>query len=407
MTRQSLTRTLALDFADQSPAALYRRRNIWTQRARHLSQLAFGLFIITGSVIHHLATEDGTQPSIDALCPFGGIETLWRYVSSGGQYVPKTHASNLILLGGLVIGTLIAGGAFCGWICPFGAAQDLLTALRKRLHIPELHVPERLDRVLRYARFALLAVILYQTIISVKLIFADADPYRTLFSLDWLFEFDLATHWPAYAITLAVLAVSFVVERAWCRYLCPLGGVISVLSRFSLLRIKREAHACKGCALCERPCPVKLNVATADVVSSNCIGCLQCVDSCPKHDTLAVRLAPRKATGAITRWAMPVAAVVLLVGAVAGAQTAGLWSTSGRTAVNLTQLAPADIKGWMTLRQVIDGTGIPQAELYRLASVPADTPASTALKELEKIVDGFEVSSVRDAVGEWAAAGGR
>ncbi|MGQ9815818.1 MAG: hypothetical protein ACUVR3_11835 [Candidatus Roseilinea sp.] len=46
---------------------------------------------------------------MDALCPFGGVETLWRFLFSGGQYVPKTHLSNLVLLGGLVIGTLIAG----------------------------------------------------------------------------------------------------------------------------------------------------------------------------------------------------------------------------------------------------------------------------------------------------------
>lgn len=92
--------------------------------------------------------------------------------------------------------------------------------------------------------------------------------------------------------TVVVLVLSLFVERAWCRYACPLGGAISLLGKFCLLRIRRTDSACKGCSLCERPCPVKLPVATATVISSDCIGCLACVDTCPRHDALGVKLAP-------------------------------------------------------------------------------------------------------------------
>lgn len=292
MTRQPILKSLSLDFSDRSPAASRRRRIVWTQRARHLTQLGFALFILSGSIAHQTATTDGATPSIDALCPFGGVETLWRFISSGGQYVPKTHLSNLVLLAGLVVGTLIAGGAFCGWVCPFGAAQDLLNGIRRRLRIRPVELPARLDAILRYGRFVTLALILYQTISLTKLWFADLDPYRTLFGLGWLFEFNLLTTWPAYAITLAVLTGSFLVERAWCRYLCPLGGVVSVLSRFSLLRIRRADSACTRCGLCARPCPVKLDVDKASVISSDCVGCLACVETCPRRNVLQVRLAP-------------------------------------------------------------------------------------------------------------------
>lgn len=274
------------------PAADYRRRMIWTQRIRHLIQLSIAVFILYTSVVHHLATEDGTTASIDALCPFGGLETAWQLLATGGQYIPKTHQSNVILLAGLLVGTLIAGGAFCGWICPFGAAQDLLTAIRRNLHVREIHVPARLDRVLRYGRYLMLGIILYQTIVSVKLWFADIDPYRTLFGLDWLFEFDPAVAGLAYVSTIVTLVASLFFERAWCRYACPLGGAISLVGKFSLLRIRRTETGCKSCALCARPCPVKLPVDTATTVSSDCIGCLACVDACPRHGTLEVQLAP-------------------------------------------------------------------------------------------------------------------
>lgn len=273
-------------------AATYRSRMIWTQRVRHLTQLAFAVFILYTSVVHHLAVEDGTTASIDALCPFGGLETAWQYFSTGGQFVPKTHQSNLILLAGLLVGTLIAGGAFCGWVCPFGAVQDGLTWLRRKLRLPEVRVPARLDRVLRYGRYLMLAIILYQTMVSVRLWFADIDPYRALFGLDWLFEFDPTVAGLAYVSLIITLLASLFVERSWCRYACPLGGAISLVSKFSLLRIRRTQSGCKGCAVCARPCPVKLPVDTATTISSDCIGCLACVDACPRHGTLEVRLAP-------------------------------------------------------------------------------------------------------------------
>lgn len=275
-----------------SPAEARRRRMAWTQRIRHVSQFAFAAVILSFSIQHGLSTIDGAVPSIDALCPFGGLETAWRYVSSAGQYVSKTHLSNLVLLGGLALGVLLTGGAFCGWVCPFGAVQDLLTWVRAKLHIRPVQVSGRVDRILRYGRFAMLGLILYQTIASVKLWFADWDPYRTLFGLGWLFEFNLAESWFAYAIVIVVLGASLFVERAWCRYACPLGGAISLAGNLSLTRIRREGDACKACNLCERPCPVKLPVATAAQISSDCIGCLACVDACPRWRALEVQLRP-------------------------------------------------------------------------------------------------------------------
>lgn len=95
---------------------------------------------------------------------------------------------------------------------------------------------------------------------------------------------------------------------------------------------------------------------------------------------------------------IPIILIVALLSTVFVAQRVGVWSVTGRTEVTEQQLAPADIKGWMTLQQVIDGTGLSQAELYQIAGIPADVPASTALKDVEGIVAGFEISTLRDAL---------
>ena len=266
----------------------------WTpvRLLRRLTQAGFGLFIIVSSIRHNVVADQHLA-SLDAYCPFGGFETLWRWLSTGGQYVQKTHGSNLILALGLIAGVILAGGAFCGWVCPFGALHDFLSWVRRELYLPEVRVPARLDRVLTYGRYLTLAGILYATVATVRLWFADFDPYRTIFGLGWIFEFNLAEHWPAYAVSLAILGGALLIPRFWCRYLCPLGGAISILGNFSLLRIRRDGADCKSCAVCNTPCPVKIDVAKADpVVSPDCIGCLECVEACPRHAALSVTLGP-------------------------------------------------------------------------------------------------------------------
>ncbi|MBI5034378.1 MAG: 4Fe-4S binding protein [Chloroflexi bacterium] len=276
----------------KTPAVSRRYRMVWTDRIRHLVQFGFTAFILYMAVVHNTAETDGVTASIDALCPFGGLETVWRWISSGGQYVSKTHLSNLVLGLGLLIGVVFAGGAFCGWVCPFGALQDLLAWIRGKLHIKPIEVPEKVDRILRYGRFVVLAFVLIQTITLVKLWFADWDPYRTIFGLGWLFEFNPAEAWGAYLVAAIILIASLFVERAWCRYACPLGGAISLIGKVSFLRIRRNGESCKSCNICEKPCPVKLPVATAKTISSDCIGCLACVQSCPRKGALEVQLAP-------------------------------------------------------------------------------------------------------------------
>ena len=270
------------------------KRATWsrTQLLRRLTQAGFGLFIIVSSLRHNIITTEHLA-SIDAYCPFGGFETLWRWLSTGGLYVQKTHQSNLVLLLGLIAGVIVAGGAFCGWICPFGALQDLTNWIRSKLRLPELRVPARLDRVLTYGRYVTLAVILYATVATVKLWFAAWDPYRTIFSLSWLWEFNLSEHWLAYSVAVAILIGAFLIPRFWCRYLCPLGGAISLLGNLSVLRIRRDEAECMGCAVCNAPCPVKIDVAEADpAVSADCIGCLECVEVCPCDGALSVTLGP-------------------------------------------------------------------------------------------------------------------
>lgn len=161
------------------------------------------------------------------MCPFGAIETAWRLITTG-NYVQRIYVSSVVLGIGLLIGALLAGSSFCGWICPMGTIQDWLATLRKKLRIKEVTIPEAWERRLRWLRYVVLAAIIFFTIREVKLVFDSYDPYRTIYSLHWIFQASWED-WLGYSIALVVLAGSFFMERFWCRFLCPLGAVVGVL----------------------------------------------------------------------------------------------------------------------------------------------------------------------------------
>ena len=278
--------------------ALQRLRDMRrTTLVRRIVQLAFAVFILVTAFKHQSEQASGAA-SVDALCPFGAVETLLTWMTTG-TLITKIHTSNLVLGLAVLVAILLAGNAFCGWICPLGTVQDWLWKAARALHLPQWRPAERTDRVLRQGRFVVLGLVMLMSYLSGQLWFADYDPYVTIFGLRWLFEWNEVIA-IAVGITALVLLGSLFVERLWCRYLCPLGAVFTVLGRFSFLRIRRNAEVCTDCELCDKPCPVGITVSKADpAVHPDCVGCLDCVAACPVRGALTV--APPVAVGALLK----------------------------------------------------------------------------------------------------------
>lgn len=245
------------------------------RRIRWLVQIAFIVFVVGKAAAHQL--NQSLAASLDALCPFGAVETAAR-LTFAGRFLPKLNPSNVVLGLGLLAAILLVGGVFCGWLCPLGTLGDLLTALRRKLGIAEVRVPSTTERWLRWLKFVTLLAVVAATWGLAKLVFADYDPYRTIFSLHWLFS-PAEVKLSAWIVTALVLVGSFFIERFWCRYLCPLGALSGLLSKVSFFRLKRTA-ACTGCRRCDRVCPTHLAVSKGET-SLDCVKCLDCVDVCP------------------------------------------------------------------------------------------------------------------------------
>lgn len=210
------------------------------------------------------------------LCPMGGIATLTRLFSQG-LFIPKTGLANIILLAAVLITTIVAGPVFCGWLCPLGSIQDWANALARKIRIPQITVRKSLDRVLQVTKYLVLALILFATARSFNLVFIKADPY---YALMHFYTGEVAPL--ALIILFTTLLASMFIQRPWCRWLCPLGAILSLLGKFSILKVKRPSDACIACGACSKACPVGIDPSAQDqVVSSTCIRCGLCEDACP------------------------------------------------------------------------------------------------------------------------------
>jgi polyferredoxin len=267
---------------------------------RRLAQLGVFAFIAFIAIRHLLVGEAGATitASWEAYCPMGGLETLYKYVTSGGRFVSHVHLSNVVILVAALATALLARNAFCGWLCPFGFIQDMIssfsTFVQKR--VPAIRKAVKtlktrgarlavLDRYLRFVKYGVLAWVVIGAAVYGFMVFRDYDPWAALWNL---LELSLAAGTLILAI---VLAASLFVERPWCRYACPLGAATGLVGKLSPFYLKREAEACKACAICTKACPMGLPVHTATTIkSADCIGCLECVDECPREGALELRI---------------------------------------------------------------------------------------------------------------------
>ena len=182
---------------------------------------------------------------------------------------------SLLLWGFVLVSLAIWGrGTFCGWLCPFGALQELVAWPAKKLGLCQIVVPPRVDRALRNVKYVVLAGILVAAAISTptadKLV--EVEPFKTSITLYFV------RSWPFVVYAVGLLVLNLFVYKGFCRYLCPLGASLALVGRVRILSwIPRRAECGSPCQLCKVKCRYGAIEPTGKIDYPECFQCMDCV----------------------------------------------------------------------------------------------------------------------------------
>ena len=181
----------------------------------------------------------------------------------------------IFLLGiATIISFFIWGRAlFCGWLCPFGALQELMSILARNIGIKQIMFSEKTDKKLRYIKYILLIIIVCGSILQINFInyFYNIEPFKTAITLRFVAPYKLVM-W-----ALFLLFINLYIERTYCRYLCPLGGGLAILGKVRLINfLKRKKECGNPCRACNKVCPTGAIQNNGKIDMNECLGCLDC-----------------------------------------------------------------------------------------------------------------------------------
>jgi len=268
-------------------------RESWRAQAHNIVVLGFGLLVLTVLLIamHRLTRHARLYQALRigfllfTLVWIGWIAGAqltvinvfaWLHGLIHGHGLAVLLADPLlcVLLAFVVVSFVIWGrGVFCGWLCPFGALQELLAKLARVVSLPQWSPSYRAHRMLWRLKYVSLAVLTVAALhgLQTMAVAAEIEPFKTVISL----RMDRA--WPFVVYALVLLAAGLFVERAFCRFLCPLGAVMAIggrLRRFTPL--KRRSECGSPCQLCARRCPIQAIEPSGAINMDECFYCLDC-----------------------------------------------------------------------------------------------------------------------------------
>jgi len=272
-------------------------------------------------------------PGVEGWLPIAGLMNLKYLLVTG--HVPGIHPAAMFLLIAFLLMSLVLKKAFCGWLCPVGTFSEHLWKLGRRIFGRNFSPPRWLDQQLRGLKYLLLGFFLFVIAWMPAAALHDfmAGPYGVIADVKML-NFFRGIGFLGIAVLGWLGILSLFIQNFWCRYLCPYGALMGLVSLLSPVKIRRDAKACIECGKCSKACPSRLKVdELVQIRSAECMACMACVAACPVENALQLALPPRQAPEAADRWrarvVRPRTAVAILAviffGVVHFARTTGHW----------------------------------------------------------------------------------
>jgi polyferredoxin len=265
-------------------------------------------------------------PSLEGFLPIGALMSLKLWITEG--IFDAIHPAGLVIFVAALGLALFLKKSFCGWICPVGAISDIVGKLGGKIFGKNFSLPRYADYGLRSVKYLLMAFFVYVVVLNMPsfaiLRFLEGDYYR-IADVKMLFFFTHMTTTTAVSLSL-LFVLSLFYRNFWCRYLCPYGALLGLVSFFSPLKITRNEEACIHCGKCTKNCPSLLPVEKLKSVRSpECTGCLTCVSHCPAKNALDISLAGKKVLQPVVFACLVVA---VFFGGIGIARLTGKWHSA-------------------------------------------------------------------------------
>ena len=306
---------------EQSASPLWHR--LWRQKKYEIAVLALALGVLTlvfffqDSLVKKprvtqairtgflIFTLVGIGLYANAQLSVVNILTVFNALITGFDWSYFLMEPLIFILWGSVAAALLfwGRGAYCGWLCPFGALQELSNRLARRLRVPQWRVPWGLHErlwALKYLIFLVLfGVSLHSLALAERL--AEVEPFKTTIILKFMRD------WPFVVSALALLTAGLFVERFYCRYLCALGAALAIPARIRTFDwLKRYRQCGNPCQRCANDCMVQAIHPEGYIDPNECHYCLHCQElyfddhRCPvmiakreKRERRSARASPR------------------------------------------------------------------------------------------------------------------
>ncbi|TGE39896.1 4Fe-4S binding protein [Desulfosporosinus fructosivorans] len=363
---------------------------------KYLRWALLALFVVLVSYAAYLhQVLGGTKaPSIHALCPFGGLESLYQIFTTG-SFIAKIFAGTMTLFVITLVVAILFRRSFCGLICPFGAIQEFFAKLGQKIFKRKWIMPATIDKPLRYLKYVVLVVTVIYAWKTAGLWMAPYDPWATYAHLPE----GLESVWSESAVGLIILVItvlgSLIYDRFFCKYLCPMGVLYGIVGKISPFKVVRNESICIDCGICTKGCPMNIDVQHSfKVTTAECMNCQTCVLNCPKAGALDHQMGNKIIKP------LPIIALVMVVffGSIFASQAAGLYQLTPTPLKAGESLNYDEVKGYMSIKEAAESTKTDLKVFYVKFKIPENVPAETKMKEISEIAEGYDFDQAKESM---------
>jgi polyferredoxin len=216
---------------------------------------------------------------------FSEFKGIYQMIIKGNFNFIKAFPS-LFQFSTVILMTIIFGRFFCGWLCAFGAFNDLIYALSKKVFKNNYRVNNKVDSILKYLKYIILLFIMVIAWTMGSTLFSTVSPWDA-FAQITNFPQIISDFTIGFILLILITIGAFFIERFFCRYLCPLGALFTIFSKISIFKINMPKAKCGNCRACTSHCSMGIPLNKIDEMKGKeCINCLKCVEICPRKNAV-------------------------------------------------------------------------------------------------------------------------